>query len=315
MSDEPTHLPVTDEEVDIAIEENRRRIMVDFANSLGQYNTYSVLNYLSALANFETTVSSASAAEARPNVFGAVAATALKEGFKEVSKATLGTAAPIAQALVAVGQSIKQETDRAVAARVSHSVGDWIKGMRTGANDAYTRRGTSQVLLRTILDIYTGAASDEERQSIVDDASYASAAIEEGTWAVADVSVYERGLYEGWINAHFTYIGRVDDDISGFLDIRFAADGDTPSQASVVAPLGDRIGDALNTVAGAGVETMMDLPVHKRVCKYADNPVGGSGWSCGWFDDRNELISEPNSEEVTAFLRQEDWRRTVTLFR
>src|SRR5262245_9237242 len=213
MSEEPAHLPVTDQEVDITIEENRQRIIVDFANSLGQYNTNSVINYLSALANFETTVSSASVAETRPNIFGAIAATALKEGFKEVSKATLGAAAPIAQALVAVGQSIKQETDRVVAARVSHSVGDWIRAMRTGANDADTHRGTSRVLLRTMLDIYSGAASDEERQSIVDDASFASAAIDEGTWAVADVSVYERGLYEGWINAHFTHIGRVDDDI------------------------------------------------------------------------------------------------------
>ena len=48
---------------------------------------------------------------------------------------------------------------------------------------------------------------------------------------------------------------------------------------------------------------------------WAENPVGGSGWSCGWFDDRNELINEPNSVEVTEFLNHDDWRRTVTLFR
>src|SRR5215472_9911711 len=114
MSDDPAYVPVTDEEVDIEIEENQRRIIVQFANHLGQYNTNSVINYLSALANFETTISSASVAETRPNIIGAIAATALKEGFKELSKATLGAAAPIAQALVAVGQSIKQETDRAV---------------------------------------------------------------------------------------------------------------------------------------------------------------------------------------------------------
>jgi hypothetical protein len=273
------------------------------------------MSYLSALANFETTISSASLSETRPDIAGVIAATAFKEGFKEVSKATLGAAAPVANALLALVQSVKQETDRAMAARVSHSVGDWIKNMRTGATDNYNHNGTSRVLLQTLLDLYTSAQSDEERQSLVDDASYATAAIEQSTWPVTDVSFYERALYEGWIAAHFTFIGRVDDDISGFLDVRFE-DGDTPSSAAVVTPLGDRIGDALNNIASSsGVATMMDLAVHKRVCKWADNAVGGSGWSCGWFDDRNEIINEPNSEEVTNFLYQEEWRRTVTLFR
>lgn len=315
MSGEPTHVPVTEDEVDIAVEETQRRIIVDFANSLGKYNQDSLLSYLSALDNFETTVSTASVQETNPNIIGVVASMALKEGFKEVAKATLRSAAPIASTLLAVAQNIQQETDRAMAARTSHAVGDWIKNMRSGATDDYNHNGASRILLRQMLDLYTGAQSEDERQTIVDDASYAAAAIDEGTWPVANVAVYERALYEGWINAHFTFIGRVDDDISGFLDIKFE-DGETPSSAAVIAPLGDRIADALNNVAAAsGVNTMMDLAVNKRVCMWAENPVGGSGWSCGWFDDRNELINEPNSAEVTEFLNHDDWRRTVTLFR
>jgi hypothetical protein len=281
----------------------------------GKYNLDSLLSYLSALANFETTISSASVRETNPDILGAVASVAFKEGFKEIAKQTLGAYAPIAQALLAMAEKIKQETDRAMAAQTSHSVGDWIKAMRTAANDDYSRHGRSEVLLRYMQDLYTSAEDDDTKQAIVDDASYATGAIDEETWSVAGVSVYERALYEGWINAHFSSIGRVDDDISGFIDIRFEED-ETLKSASAVSPLGDRIGDALNNIADAsGVATMMDLSLHKRVCRWAENAVGGYGWSCGWFDDRNELINDPNSETVTQFLHREDWRRTITLFR
>src|SRR6266436_5404423 len=99
----------------------------------------------------------------------------------------------------------------------------------------YTRHGTSQVLLRYMLDLYTNAENDDAQQTIVDDASYATGAIDEGTWPVADVSVYERALYEGWINAHFSGIRRVDDEISGFIDIRFEED-ETLKSTSAVTP-------------------------------------------------------------------------------
>jgi hypothetical protein len=305
---------VSEEELSSSVERNRSQILLSFSNSVGTFNQRALEQYNAALENFETTIQSASVQETRADILGVIAKTALEEGFKEVSKQVLGAAAPIAGAVLALAKNIKQETDRAAAASVNRSAGDWIKQMRRGVNDAFAKHGTSDVVLRGVTSAYANA-SEDERQVLVDEASFAAAAIEEGTWAVADVAVYERSLYEGWINGHFSAIGRVDDDISGFVDVRFE-DGDMPSAAAVVAPLGDRIGDALNTIAGSsGLSSMMELKVHKRVCKWADNAVGGSGWSCGWFDDRNVMISEPNSEVVTEFLQREDWRSTVTLFR
>jgi hypothetical protein len=196
-----------------------------------------------------------------------------------------------------------------------HRIGDWVKAIRTGAVDAHQKYGTARRILSTFTGAFDQASSDDERQTLVDDASYITAAIEEGTWPLASVAQFERALYEAWISAHFTFLGRVDDDISGFIDARFQED-ETLESVSVVAPLGSRIADALNTVASpSGAPSMMDLAVYKRVCRMTDNAAGGAGWSCGWFNDRNQLINEPNSEEVTQFLLRDNWRRTLTLFR
>jgi hypothetical protein len=159
------------------------------------------------------------------------------------------------------------------------------------------------------------ADTEDDRQALIDTLTFATGAVQEGRWTVLSTAAYERALYERWISGHFTFIGRVEDDISGFVDIRFE-DGDMPESTAVVAPLADKISEALNRIASnTGLGSMMDLNVNKRVCKRADNAVGGSGLSCGWFDDRNVLVSEPNSEEVTDFLKSTDWWSDVTIFR
>jgi hypothetical protein len=299
---------------DAALERTRRQLIADFAAAVGGYNDCANTNFNGALANFESTVRSASAQEATLDILNTMATTAFDEGVKLAIK-ELGEAAPAAGVVFALGKAIKKEMDRAAQAATSHEVGDWIKDLRAAANDAYTQSGTRAFLEQSATDMVADAGSEDDRQELIDNLTFATGAVQSGRWRAASVEDYERYLYEGWINAHFSFIGGVDDDVSGFIDVRFEAD-DAPTSATVVAPLGDKLADAINRISNrAGVNSLMDLAVRKRVCKWADNAVGGEGWSCGWFDDRNELINEPNSEEVTEFLNSTTWRGNVTMFR
>jgi hypothetical protein len=243
-----------------------------------------------------------------------------------VAADVVGKYATAAGVVFSYAKAINQEIDRAAAAAVSYDLATWIANVRSTASNAYVNSGSSQVLLNKIRDAYANLSSEDDKQSLIDNVTYATAAVQTGLpdasgavqnkdWSVPSTAVYERCLYEAWTNGHFTVIGGVDDDISGFIDVRFE-DGNMPKSTALITPLGDKVSDQLNNIASAaGLSTLMTLAVHKRVCRWADNPAGGSGWSCGWFDEANQLINEPNSDEVTNFLKSSDWQSNVTMFR
>src|SRR5215468_3099358 len=145
---------VSTEEEKAAVERTRANIIGDFAKTLGSYNQRVVTSFNAALGNFETTVRSASAQEANADILRVMATTAFEEGAKAAIK-ELGEAAPAVGVIFSFGKAIKQEIDRAAAAATSHEVGNWIKDLRSAANDAYTNSGNEQSLMNVASEAYS----------------------------------------------------------------------------------------------------------------------------------------------------------------
>lgn len=307
---------VRDDEISQAVDETQRRIVKRFAENMGQYNAVAINSMNAAIANFQTTMTSPSSIEARPNVLGVIAKVAAEEGFTELNKHIAGLAAPYLSALFSLGKAISAEVGRAEATVNLRDVSSWSVQLRAAVNNAFAQHGSTSALLIQVNKLLDGLNTAEERQEVIDVLSFGEALTdpEDPNRPVPSVEAFEVGLYQGWVVSQFTGLGRIDDEIKGFLDIRFE-DKDA-TKVVVVVPLGDRVGDGLNRVAAiAGYPSMMDLRVYKRVCQWSPNAAGGEGWSCGWFDDRNALVNEPNSKAVAKFLRQTDWRKTITAFR
>jgi len=116
----------------------------DYVQSVVETQAKLATSYTSALDNFQTTVLTASPADAKPDVLGAI----LKSGLKSVEKSAVSAVKDSTGAdlgpLVDMLQAVSDEIDRAAKAATSYAVGAWIKRIRTSVSNSYTQGQTGE---------------------------------------------------------------------------------------------------------------------------------------------------------------------------
>lgn len=253
---------------------------------------------LSAIDNFQTTVTSASPADAKPNILGAI----MKSGLKTVEKTAVtavksATGADLGP-LVEVIQAVSDEIDRAAAASQNLAVAEWIKSTRTAIANAYTQDQTGDALRKQITDQYN--ANDEGgRGGYIGGIQNELAAV--GTVQAPIAQIPEVAMYESWISQNFN-----NDCVNGtgIVYIQYGDDG-TFTSAAVVAPLADKIAGGLNSqMASAGITRLMDLDVVKKVCKGSDSVC---------FEGNNVVRKSAADDQNLAFMKDEaTWNLAVS---
>lgn len=238
-----------------------------------------ITQFNAALNNFETTIRSSSPTEAKPNILGVLAKSAVKIIEKQVAS-TVETAVHVdIGPVVELAHAINDEMERAKNASTSLEVGNWIKGLRSSVNNVLTQQISFEVLQKQYADDESG------RSDLVADVGEqlnALGAVADGLKSITN-QVFECGLYEDWINAHFA-----NDCVDGEGNIHIDLDenGDV-IEVTVNAPLGDKIEGAYNTrllLPGRdsipGLDHVSAIKVGKKV---------SIGTRCACFDDRNRL--------------------------
>jgi ribosomal protein S20 len=263
----------------------------DYARAIVETQTKIASAYTGALANFETTVRSASATEAKADIVGAVLKSALKTVEKEavtaVKEATDADLGPVVEMLHAV----YDEVDRAAKAAESLAVGQWIKDLRTSVTDAFTQGESGDAIRERVEGEYkqNDAAG---RGGYIGGVQIELEALR--TVVIPKTKRVELNLYESWINENF------DNDCmdgTGIISLQFTSEGE-PDSATVKAPLNDKIAGALNDVmAGAGVSRLMDLAVVKKVS------IGDISMC---FESDNTVRKATDDEAGTTFLSSSD---------
>ncbi len=263
----------------------------DYVSAVVETQTKIAAAYTGALANFETTVRSASATEAKADLVGVVLKSALKAVEKEavsaVKEATGADLGPIVEMLHAV----YDEVDRASKAAESLAVGEWIKDLRTSVTDAFTQ-GESGDAMRTRIENEYKQNDAGGRGGYIGGVQNELAALR--TVVVPITKKVELTLYQSWINANFNNDCA---DGTGLISLQFTSDGNQDS-ATVKAPLNDKIAGALNNVmADAGVNRLMDLGVVKKMSM-------GDVSMC--FESDNTVRMATDDEAATTFLTSSD---------
>jgi hypothetical protein len=269
---------------------------------------------LTALDNFETTMSFASEEEAKPDVLGTLLSTAFD------------TAADMALADIPGGPFAKKlfdattaELERAGKASQSLEVGLWIKDQRTVlANEKMQSTQDTSDRLRNDLEDEFLDGDGEGRKEFWEQIVEANTRMQ-GTPAYNHEDL-EAKLYELFINGHFDE-NWIEDTLSGCIEYKLKYDTDEFSVDSckVRAPFGDHIGTALNHLMDGNtlhdIRFPLDLKVRKRICLYTDDYVpGGKDWFCGWLDASNNVTSSPSKSEAIQGFSDSKWRGLVTRF-
>ena len=228
---------------------------------------------LNALAQFETTMSFASAEDANPDVLGALVSKAFEMAVDEVVSQVPG----LSQAK-ALFDATAAELERAGKASESFQLGNWIKDQRA-AIDARLR-GDATKDNRDLLqaDMESDYLEQDEggRQALFNQINETINSLSSVTGPSLDEM--EATLYVQWINAHFKGIG---EDAPGCIEYRLEYDDHTFDfeSCTVKAPFGDRIDSALNRLLDRGqlpgIQRPFDFKVRKRVCLRVDNFVPG----------------------------------------
>lgn len=268
---------------------------------------------LSALAQFETTMSFASAEDANPDIFGALVSQAFDFGVGKLAEHFIPGLSTVKDFLDAT----TEELERAGKASQSFKVGNWIKDQRAAISN--------QLLQDTVKSKRDLLQADTEsdfldqdksgRQKFFDQLHQAN----EGLSGPIDISIdeLEMKFYEQWINAHFTKIG---EDVPGCIEYRleFLDNEFDLESCTVQAPFGDKIDSALNRLLDRGqlpgVRRPIDFNVRKRVCLFTENFVGGKSWFCGWLDQDNTLLHQPVHPEAQKGMRETVWRISTKRF-
>ena len=169
----------------------------DYVGAVGEAKAKIATCLLTGIDNFQTTVSSASPSDAKPDVLGAV----MKSGLKAVEKIAVTAVKDATDAdlgpLVDVIHAASGEIDRAAAAANNLAAADWIKSTRTAIANAYTQDQTGRELLKKLTDEYN--ANDEGGRG-----GYI-AGIQNEMDAVGKVQapiaqIPEVAMYQSWIN-------------------------------------------------------------------------------------------------------------------
>lgn len=268
---------------------------------------------LNALAQFETTMSFASAQEANPDVLGVLVSKAFEMAVDEMVSKVPG----LSQAK-ALFDATTAELERAGKASESFEVGNWIKDQRT-AIDARLRgdvtKGNRDLLQADMESTYLEQDATG-RQALFDQIDAAITGLSSVSGPSLDEM--EATFYLEWINAHFKGIG---DDAPGCIEYRLEYEDQTFDfeSCTVKAPFGDKIDSALNRLLDRGqlpgIQRPIDFKVRKRVCLRVDNFVpGGKSWSCGWLDEEGNIIHNPVHPPAQEGLRDPSWRLSVKRF-
>lgn len=271
----------------------------DYVNAVVETKTKIAMAYLSAVDNFQTTVQSASKAEAKPDMLSIVMKTGLKAAEKAAVTAIKAETGADLGPVADMVHGIYDEIERAAKAAKNLAVAEWIKGFRTSVTNAYTQDQTGTALRKQIESEYND--NDEGgRGGYIGGVQIELDALQ--TVVVSPSEVLEVAMYQAWINKQFN--GDCMDG-SGRIDLQFDDDG-TLSSATVNAAQGDKLAGALNNVmSGAGLNQLMDLDVVKKVCK---------GDHCICFEGNNVVRKDTDDEEAHAFLMSRDTWQLATQF-
>lgn len=271
----------------------------DYVNAVLEAKSKISASFLAAIDNFQTVVNSASPADAKPNILGAI----MKTGLKTLEASAVGAVKTATGAdlgpLVDVIQSVSDEIDRAAAAAQNVAVANWITTTRAAIVNAYTQDQSGVALRNQIIGEYN--QNDEGgRGGYIAGIQNELAAMT--TVQAPKEQIPETAMYQSWINQNFN-----NDciDGTGIVYIQYADDG-TLSSASVVAPLGDKIAAALNSnMAAAGISRLMDLNVVKKVCK---------GDDCMCFEGNNTVRKAATDDQNQAYLADQSTWKLATSF-
>lgn len=255
--------------------------------------------YLSAIDNFQTTVQSASKAEAKPDILGAVMKSAMKAAEKAAITAVKAETGADLGPLADMAHAIYDEIDRAAKSAKNLAVAEWIKSFRTSVTNAYTQDQTGTALRKQTESEYN--ANDEGgRGGYIGGVQIELDALQTVTAPV--IEVLELTMYTAWINKQF------DNDCmdgTGRIDIVFDDDGALTS-ASVNASQGDKLAGAMNNVMpAAGIGQLMDLDVVKKVCR---------GDRCVCFEGNNVVRKSIDDDDAQAFLTAAETWQLATQF-
>jgi len=278
----------------------------EYSNLVIQQDRNLLTSLQSALNNFETTMSFAPLADANPDLFKAMASAAFKEGLHMLSLEVPGLNL-VYKALLGAAD----EMERAARASESHTVGEWIRNQRsaidTQLRDTTTRNQREAIKME--LELAYLAKDTAGRDSFF---ALLHRGIERMSGNVGpSIDNMEISLYEKWINAnrgvrHYDSLGMVE------YKIRLNEDNGSTEVESVhvVGPYGSHIDGTLNPLFRrvASPNRPIDLKVHKRVCVYCTNLVGGKGWSCGWLDARNNVMTQPIMAPAQRVMASDEWR-------
>lgn len=302
----------TEDEVEAPpIVREKIRTFVDLAAEQRNKILSSLLN---ALAQFETTMSFASAKEAKPDVFGALASKVFEMAVSRVVSQVPGL-----DKVKSLYDAATAELERAGKASQSFQVGNWIKDQRA-AIDTQLRGDTTKAkrdLLKADLETDYLELETDGRKEFFDQINTSIERLSNVSGPSLDE--FEAGLYVQWINAHFKGIGN---DAPGCIQYKLEFDGSSFDfeSCAVQAPSGDKIDSALNRLLDRGnlpgTHRPLDLKVRKRVCLFVENFVpGGKSWSCGWLDEDNLIIHEPVHPPARKGLRDPRWMSSTDRFK
>jgi hypothetical protein len=239
-----------------------------------------ITQFNAALNNFETTIRSSSPTEAKPHILGVLAKSAVKIIEKQITSAIHETIHVDVAPVVELAHAINDEMERAKTATTSLQVGNWITALRSSVNNVLTQ----QITFEALQEQY-GQSDEGGRSDIVADVGEQLNALTPVAGGLKSITnqIFECGLYEDWINAHFT-----NDCMDGEGNIHIDLNGDGEVvEVTVNAPLGDKIEGAFNSrllgqQSGAvpGLDRISGIKVGKKV---------SIGDRSGCFDDRNKM--------------------------
>lgn len=299
---DPATEVITFTEEDVTVPPQVKQRIQEFADKALEGRSKLLMSTLNALAQFETTMSHASASEANPDVLGALVSKAVDKAVD-----TMVSKVPGLSEMKSIYDTVTGELERAGKAKASLQMGDWIKDQRAVIDrnmQSVSRDNALFELEEGYLDLDKAG-----RQQFVQRLFEGSQRMQD--LKLADIDELECAFYEQWINAHFKSIS---DDADGCIEFRYEFDDNTFDFVSceVKAPSGDKIESALNRLLDRGqvpgVQKPLDLKVRKRATFRVDNFVGGKSWSSGWLDADNQIIHNPVHDPAIKALRDPGWR-------
>ncbi len=275
-----------------------------------------LLNALeAALANFQTTMSFASAADAKPDVLGVLASKAFDYGVGKVSQHLI----PGFSTVTDLYDATTAELERASNASLSLEVGTWIKEQRSLIENRLLKdwnQNNRDLLQSDIESDYLERDLEGRNQEFFEQLHQSNERLSgDVDYTVEDL---EAMLYEQWINAHFINTAY---DGPGCIEyeLEYADEKFEFRHCKVQAPSGDNIDTALNQLLDSGQLANKSHPIDFKVRKRVCIQLTSGSWECSWLDQDNNVILGPtgSTEEAQESIRafnSESWRLISTFF-